>query len=144
VGYGLVWIVFSSEASSSILNKQSYAFNAQWSFQPQENHGMYAVENGEIIAGSPLARRCQHCWMPHNRMNARAAIAAANHIGIASSNAAQALASFKNVKRRLEVVGSTRQITVYDDFAHHPTAIATTIEGLRKNKCRNSKSSKSP
>jgi UDP-N-acetylmuramate: L-alanyl-gamma-D-glutamyl-meso-diaminopimelate ligase len=68
----------------------------------------------------------------HNQLNALAAIAAAHHIGIQPSDAAIALGTFQNVKRRLEVIGSKNQITVYDDFAHHPTAIATTLDGLRR------------
>lgn len=69
----------------------------------------------------------------HNRMNALAVIAAANHIGIAPQQSCIALSQFQNVKRRMEIKGiSQRNITVYDDFAHHPTAIATTIHGLRQ------------
>ena len=68
----------------------------------------------------------------HNQMNALAAIAAAAHMGVAPAQAAQALGSFRNVRRRLEVRGSVNGITVYDDFAHHPTAIATTVDGLRR------------
>jgi len=68
----------------------------------------------------------------HNVANALAAIAAAQHIGIAPSVALQSLATFKSVKRRMEIVGQLPNLTIYDDFAHHPTAIATTLEGLRK------------
>ncbi|WP_284895123.1 MULTISPECIES: UDP-N-acetylmuramate:L-alanyl-gamma-D-glutamyl-meso-diaminopimelate ligase [Burkholderia] len=67
----------------------------------------------------------------HNRMNALAAIAAARHVGVPPAQAAESLASFRNVKRRMEVRGSIDGVTVYDDFAHHPTAIETTIAGLR-------------
>lgn len=67
----------------------------------------------------------------HNRDNALAAIAAANHAGVAPAVALDALSRFENVKRRMEVRGVVRDITVYDDFAHHPTAIETTIAGLR-------------
>jgi UDP-N-acetylmuramate: L-alanyl-gamma-D-glutamyl-meso-diaminopimelate ligase len=67
----------------------------------------------------------------HNRQNALAAIAAARHIGVPPAQAAQSLATFRNVKRRMEVRGSVDGVTVYDDFAHHPTAIDTTIAGLR-------------
>ncbi|CAD6558985.1 UDP-N-acetylmuramate:L-alanyl-gamma-D-glutamyl-meso-diaminopimelate ligase [Paraburkholderia metrosideri] len=67
----------------------------------------------------------------HNRMNALAAIAAARHVGVPPAQAAQSLASFRNVKRRMEVRGSVDGVTVYDDFAHHPTAIDTTVAGLR-------------
>ena len=67
----------------------------------------------------------------HNRMNALAAIAAARHAGVAAVAACEALGEFKNVKRRMEVKGAVNGVTVYDDFAHHPTAIATTVGGLR-------------
>ena len=68
----------------------------------------------------------------HNQLNALAAIAAAAHVGVTPQVAAQALSGFQNVKRRMEVRGTVAGITVYDDFAHHPTAIRTTIEGLRR------------
>ncbi|MDE1998376.1 MAG: UDP-N-acetylmuramate:L-alanyl-gamma-D-glutamyl-meso-diaminopimelate ligase [Burkholderiales bacterium] len=68
----------------------------------------------------------------HNQMNALAAIAAAEHVGVALQDACAALGQFANVKRRLEWRGEVRGITVYDDFAHHPTAIRTTVDGLRR------------
>ena len=68
----------------------------------------------------------------HNQLNALAAIAAADHVGVVPSVAAQALCSFENVKRRMEIRGQVRGITVYDDFAHHPTAMRTTLDGLRR------------
>jgi UDP-N-acetylmuramate: L-alanyl-gamma-D-glutamyl-meso-diaminopimelate ligase len=72
----------------------------------------------------------------HNQLNALAAIAAAEHVGVPPEAAAQALSSFENVKRRMEVRGQVATeggiITVYDDFAHHPTAIRTTVDGLRR------------
>ncbi|WP_295644119.1 UDP-N-acetylmuramate:L-alanyl-gamma-D-glutamyl-meso-diaminopimelate ligase [uncultured Methylibium sp.] len=68
----------------------------------------------------------------HNQLNALAAIAAAEHVGVAPAEAAQALARFENVKRRLELRGEVAGVKVYDDFAHHPTAIRTTIDGLRR------------
>jgi UDP-N-acetylmuramate: L-alanyl-gamma-D-glutamyl-meso-diaminopimelate ligase len=68
----------------------------------------------------------------HNQLNALAAIAAAQHVGVTPAVAAQALASFENVKRRMEVRGLVNGVTVYDDFAHHPTAIRTTVNGLRR------------
>jgi UDP-N-acetylmuramate: L-alanyl-gamma-D-glutamyl-meso-diaminopimelate ligase len=67
----------------------------------------------------------------HNVMNALAAIAAARHVGVEPARAAQALGSFRGVKRRMEVRGVVDEVTVYDDFAHHPTAIETTVRGLR-------------
>jgi UDP-N-acetylmuramate: L-alanyl-gamma-D-glutamyl-meso-diaminopimelate ligase len=68
----------------------------------------------------------------HNALNALAVIAAAKHVGIKEDVSTEALAHFKNVKRRMEVRGEVAGIKVYDDFAHHPTAIKTTIDGLRK------------
>ena len=67
----------------------------------------------------------------HNVMNALAALAAAHAVGVAPAQVTGALAAFSSVKRRLEVLGTQGGITVYDDFAHHPTAIRTTLEGLR-------------
>ena len=67
----------------------------------------------------------------HNRHNALVALVAAAHVGVDPATAIRALSSFGGVKRRMEVRGVVNQITVYDDFAHHPTAIRTTIDGLR-------------
>ena len=67
----------------------------------------------------------------HNVDNALAALAAARHIGVPTAEAIAALADFQGVKRRLEVRGAVNGVVVYDDFAHHPTAIATTLAGLR-------------
>ena len=75
-----------------------------------------------------------------DRLNAVAAIAAASHLGVDAQTAAEALAVFQNVRRRMEVRGVVEierdgirgPVTVYDDFAHHPTAIATTLDGLRR------------
>ena len=67
----------------------------------------------------------------HNQLNALAAIAAAQHVGVSIEGACKALARFENVNRRMELRGEINGIKVYDDFAHHPTAIHTTLEGLR-------------
>jgi UDP-N-acetylmuramate: L-alanyl-gamma-D-glutamyl-meso-diaminopimelate ligase len=72
----------------------------------------------------------------HNQLNALAAIAAAEHLGVSPAQAADSLTEFQNVRRRMEVRGTVHRaggdITVYDDFAHHPTAIRTTVDGLRR------------
>ena len=72
----------------------------------------------------------------HNQLNALAAIAAAEHVGVAPDVAARSLGRFQNVRRRMEVRGAVKmgsgEITVYDDFAHHPTAIRTTLDGLKR------------
>jgi UDP-N-acetylmuramate: L-alanyl-gamma-D-glutamyl-meso-diaminopimelate ligase len=67
----------------------------------------------------------------HNRLNALAALAAARHVGVEPAAGIEALASFGGVRRRMQVRGEASGVTVYDDFAHHPTAIRTTLEGLR-------------
>lgn len=68
----------------------------------------------------------------HNVRNALAAMSAAHHVGILPSNAIEALSNFQNVKRRMEILAVKKGVIIYDDFAHHPTAIATTLEGLRQ------------
>jgi len=68
----------------------------------------------------------------HNQLNALATIAAAEHVGVAPEAAAAALAQFANVRRRLELRGEAAGVKVYDDFAHHPTAMRTTVNGLRR------------
>ncbi|NOT10892.1 MAG: UDP-N-acetylmuramate:L-alanyl-gamma-D-glutamyl-meso-diaminopimelate ligase [Methylococcaceae bacterium] len=68
----------------------------------------------------------------HNVYNALSAIVAAHHVGIEPADAISALGKFQNVKRRMEVIARLNGVTIYDDFAHHPTAIETTLAGLRK------------
>jgi UDP-N-acetylmuramate: L-alanyl-gamma-D-glutamyl-meso-diaminopimelate ligase len=92
------------------------------------------LADGEIgisFMGKPQGNLNWALLGEHNRMNALAALAAARHGGVPVNTAIAALTQFKNVKRRMEVRGVVRGITVYDDFAHHPTAIRTTIGGLR-------------
>jgi UDP-N-acetylmuramate: L-alanyl-gamma-D-glutamyl-meso-diaminopimelate ligase len=79
----------------------------------------------------PVGRVTWNLQGEHNRLNALAAIAAARHAGVPAASAVDALSRFVNVKRRMEVRGVAAGVTVYDDFAHHPTAIATTLAGLR-------------
>ena len=82
--------------------------------------------------GQPVGRVQWSLSGVHNQLNALAAIAAAEHVGVTPADAARALGEFQNVKRRMEVRGTVKGITVYDDFAHHPTAIRTTVDGLRR------------
>jgi UDP-N-acetylmuramate: L-alanyl-gamma-D-glutamyl-meso-diaminopimelate ligase len=84
------------------------------------------------LAGETLGR--QRLCLPggHNRLNALAAVAAARHVGVPPGQAVAALGEFRGIKRRLESRGTARGVTVFDDFAHHPTAIALTVEGLRR------------
>jgi UDP-N-acetylmuramate: L-alanyl-gamma-D-glutamyl-meso-diaminopimelate ligase len=89
--------------------------------------GRFAV----YFQGQKVARVEWDLLGEHNVMNALAAIGAAHHAGVAPERAAQALGAFRGVKRRMEVRGVAAGVTVYDDFAHHPTAIETTLKGLR-------------
>ncbi len=84
-----------------------------------------------LEAGEPVARVDWNLLGAHNAENALAALLAARHTGVSLPVGAGLLAGFGGVKRRLEVRGAVRGVTVYDDFAHHPTAIATTLEALR-------------
>jgi UDP-N-acetylmuramate: L-alanyl-gamma-D-glutamyl-meso-diaminopimelate ligase len=85
-----------------------------------------------LEAGRPVGTVRWSLLGAHNAENALAAIGAARHAGIPVSQSIAALAEFKGVKRRMELRGEVRGIAVYDDFAHHPTAIASTIDGLRR------------
>ena len=99
-----------------------------WQAGPADAQGRFAVSlNGGVLGETTLA-------LPgaHNQANAIAAIAAARHVGVLPEVALKALERFQGIKRRLEVRGTVRGVTVYDDFAHHPTAIAVTIAGLRE------------
>ena len=104
---------------------------ANWSLLPQAADAFTVLHQGRSVALLEWDKD-SGVMGTHNQLNALAAIAAAHHIGIQPSDAVIALGTFQNVKRRLEVIGSKNQITVYDDFAHHPTAIATTLDGLRR------------
>ena len=87
----------------------------------------------DVLRGSLKIARVEWPLLgEHNQLNALATIAAAEHVGVAPEVAAQAMASFQNVRRRLELRGEAGGVKVYDDFAHHPTAMRTTINGLRR------------
>ncbi|HEX7634143.1 MAG TPA: UDP-N-acetylmuramate:L-alanyl-gamma-D-glutamyl-meso-diaminopimelate ligase [Noviherbaspirillum sp.] len=103
------------------------AGNDGWALRTHDDGSFDVRFNGEICGtvNWPLTGE-------HNRMNALAAIAAARHVGVPPQQAIESLGKFENVKRRMEVRGVVDNVTVYDDFAHHPTAIATTVAGLRK------------
>ena len=101
--------------------------NGGWSLKEHEDGSFDVIFNGELQGRVQWALTGEH-----NRLNALASIAAARHVGVQPAVAIEALSKFDNVKRRMEVRGVVNDITVYDDFAHHPTAIATTVGGLRK------------
>ena len=100
-----------------------------------ESWGMVEHDDGRFDVYHKGQRQGTVNWYltgAHNRWNAVAAIAAARHTGVPPTQAIDSLSTFQNVKRRMEVRGVVNNITVIDDFAHHPTAIATTVEGLRR------------
>ena len=109
-----------------------------WSLKDTQNDGFKVIFKSQEVAEVIWDQEASVTGR-HNQLNALAAIAAANHIGIAPKEAAQALSTFKNVKRRMEIIGRVNGITIYDDFAHHPTAIATTVDGLRRRISNNQK-----
>jgi UDP-N-acetylmuramate: L-alanyl-gamma-D-glutamyl-meso-diaminopimelate ligase len=87
----------------------------------------------DVLRGSLKIARVEWSLLgEHNQLNALSAIAAAEHAGVAPEAAAKALGNFQNVRRRLELRGEAGGVKVYDDFAHHPTAIRTTVNGLRR------------
>jgi UDP-N-acetylmuramate: L-alanyl-gamma-D-glutamyl-meso-diaminopimelate ligase len=97
-----------------------------WIARPRDEHAFDV-----FFEGGPRGTVQWELLGEHNRHNALAALAAARHAGVPVTKGIEALAEFRNVKRRLEVRGTVNDITLYDDFAHHPTAIETTIAGLR-------------
>jgi len=99
-----------------------------WQAGPADDGGVFEV----LHQGASRGRVMWDLLGEHNRMNALAAIAAARHAGVPVIGGVDALSGFRNVKRRMEIRGTRRGVTVYDDFAHHPTAIATTVSGLRR------------
>ena len=87
----------------------------------------------DVLRGSLRVGRVEWSLVgEHNQLNALAALCAAEHVGVALDQAASALSTFANVKRRLELRGEAAGVRVYDDFAHHPTAMRVTLEGLRR------------
>lgn len=97
-------------------------------FTAQGPHHAFAV----LHAGQVVGQVQWGLSGEHNQLNALAAIAAAEHVGAPPATACAALADFQNVRRRMELRGTVAGIALYDDFAHHPTAIRTTLDGLRQ------------
>ncbi len=125
---------FGASASAFASAKGSASFTgahtADWSVSGEPDH--FAV----LHKSKEVGRVQWDVTGVHNQLNALAAIAAAEHLGVSPAQAAKSLGEFQNVRRRMEVRGKVRRddggITVYDDFAHHPTAIRTTVDGLRR------------
>jgi UDP-N-acetylmuramate: L-alanyl-gamma-D-glutamyl-meso-diaminopimelate ligase len=131
-GSGLIVANGREESLERVLNRGCWT--------PVERVGVASGWQADILAdgqvaislmGEPQGTLHWQLLGEHNRMNALAALAAARHAGIPVNISINALTEFKNVKRRMEVRGMIEGIVVYDDFAHHPTAIRTTLQGLR-------------
>jgi len=105
----------------------TFGADGVWQAGPEQADGSFEV----VHRGASVGRIGWALSGEHNRMNALAAMAAAEHVGVAPAEAVAALGRFAGVKRRMELRGTVNGIRVYDDFAHHPTAIATTLAGLR-------------
>ncbi len=106
---------------------EKFGAGGAWQAGPPCPEGDFEI----LRDGKPVGRLRWSQLGDHNRLNALASIAAAADLGIEPQQGIEALAAFSGVKRRMEVRGRARGVTVYDDFAHHPTAIRTTLEGLR-------------
>jgi UDP-N-acetylmuramate: L-alanyl-gamma-D-glutamyl-meso-diaminopimelate ligase len=127
-------IIFNNDSSSinKVLKRgcwseiEDFGSKGKWSYE-KVNENEFEVYFEERSQGNLRWDLIGH----HNALNALAAIAAAKHVGISSDNSISALGKFKNVKKRMELLDSIKGINIYDDFAHHPTAIKTTLEGLR-------------
>ena len=134
---GKIIYLAQDQALESVLKKGCWSEKS--SFNANQSSANWSVQNAsadgtsfEVIKkGTPKGQVHWSLTGQHNVNNALAAIAAAEHAGVPVHIACEALATFKNVKRRMELKGEINGIKVYDDFAHHPTAIATTLAGLR-------------
>ncbi|KQQ47754.1 UDP-N-acetylmuramate:L-alanyl-gamma-D-glutamyl-meso-diaminopimelate ligase [Duganella sp. Leaf126] len=134
---GIGRVIYNANEESLARVLQRGCWSEREHFGRAEGADWSLVEHGDgsfdvIFNGEQAGHVAWQLTGRHNRANALAAIAAARHVGVPVAQAAQSLATFENVKRRMEVRGVVRDVTVYDDFAHHPTAIATTVGGLRQ------------
>ena len=124
------------EALKRVLARGCYSEVQRFGTKREEPGGLCArgdPQSFDVLRGSLKLGRVEWGLLgEHNQLNALAAIGAAEHLGVAGDVACSALATFQNVRRRLELRGTARGVKVYDDFAHHPTAMKTTLEGLRR------------
>jgi len=131
---GRVIVNGSDEALKRVLTQGVWS-PVEWFAAPGAwQAGPLDAEGGFEIAweGKPVGRVRWQLLGEHNQLNALAVVAAARHAGVDPAAAIEALGAFSGVRRRMQVRGEARGVTVYDDFAHHPTAIRTTVEGLRQ------------
>ncbi|WP_035058786.1 UDP-N-acetylmuramate:L-alanyl-gamma-D-glutamyl-meso-diaminopimelate ligase [Andreprevotia chitinilytica] len=132
-GNGLLIVNGREESIDHVLKRGCWTGFERFGCEGGWSIGAHYPDGFDVLfKGEPQGRLQWELIGEHNALNALAAIAAARHIGVAPPLAVEALGRFKNVKRRMEIKGTAGGVTVYDDFAHHPTAIATTLAGLRK------------
>jgi UDP-N-acetylmuramate: L-alanyl-gamma-D-glutamyl-meso-diaminopimelate ligase len=133
---GRIVVNARDEALARVLARGCWSGVQRFGTKREEPGGLCARgEPGsfDVLRGSlKLGHVAWELMGEHNQMNALAAIGAAEHVGVAPAEACQALATFRNVRRRLELRGEAAGVKVYDDFAHHPTAMRTTLDGLRR------------
>ena len=124
------------EALKRVLARGCWSDVLRFGTKREEPGGLCALgepQSFDVLRGSLKIGHVEWSLLgEHNQMNALAAIGAAEHVGVAPEAACAALASFQNVRRRLELRGEAAGVKVYDDFAHHPTAIRVTVDGLRR------------
>lgn len=134
-GNGLIVRPHQDENLDDVLHMGCWTPTATFGFTNGEWQAILLENDGSafriVHKGKPVGDVRWNLLGNHNVANALAALAAAQHVGVTVEKALPALSTFKNVKRRLEVKGQAKEIIIYDDFAHHPTAIATTLAGLR-------------
>ncbi|UGQ49288.1 UDP-N-acetylmuramate:L-alanyl-gamma-D-glutamyl-meso-diaminopimelate ligase [Massilia endophytica] len=134
-GIGRVIVNGDEESLQRVLKRGCWSEKEMFGSSPDAHWTMLEHPDGSfdvIFNGKHEATVHWKLTGKHNRYNALAAIGAARNVGVPIAQAAKSLESFESVKRRMEVRGVVNDITVYDDFAHHPTAIATTVGGLRQ------------
>jgi UDP-N-acetylmuramate: L-alanyl-gamma-D-glutamyl-meso-diaminopimelate ligase len=131
---GLLVVNGADQALERVLTQGCWAPVERFGVAQGWTAGEPDAEGGFEVAwqGRGLGRVRWQQFGAHNQLNALAAIAAARHVGVEPAQAIEALGTFSGVRRRMQVRGLARGVTVYDDFAHHPTAIRVTLEGLRQ------------
>jgi UDP-N-acetylmuramate: L-alanyl-gamma-D-glutamyl-meso-diaminopimelate ligase len=134
-GNGLLVVNRTDEALRRVMKRGCWTPREDFGAADSEWQATEVAADGsrfEVMHGGKQVATVQWSLLgQHNVFNALAAMAAAQHVGVAPAKSAEALGRFKGVRRRLEVRAKVDGVTVYDDFAHHPTAVATTLAGLR-------------
>jgi len=135
-GSGRLLVNARDDALKRVLTRGCWSEVQRFGTKREEPGGLCArgdPQSFDVLRGSLKLGHVHWALLgEHNQMNALAAIGAAEHVGVPADMACAALATFENVRRRLELRGEAAGVKVYDDFAHHPTAMRTTVDGLRR------------